>query len=77
MVNEVETLRERHVDETVAVVSHLDPLRSLIAHYLGMPLDFLLRFELNVGSVSVVRYFEKQPYVLCLNQVNRVGGLPV
>jgi broad specificity phosphatase PhoE len=74
MVDEVETLRERHVNETVAVVSHLDPLRSLIAHYLGIPLDFLLRFELNVGSVSVVRHFEEQPHVICLNQT---GGLPV
>jgi broad specificity phosphatase PhoE len=74
MVAEVESLRERHKNETMAVVSHLDPLRSLIAHYLGIPLDFMLRFELSVGSVSIVRYFEEQPRVLCLNHASDLPG---
>jgi|SRR4051794_10953983 broad specificity phosphatase PhoE len=74
MIREIESLRDRHQNETVAVVSHLDPLRSLLAHCLGMPLDLLLRFEMNPGSVSLLRYFEDQPVVLCMNHM---GELPV
>lgn len=74
MVRAIENLRDRHPNETVAVVSHLDPLRSLIAHCLGIPLDLLLRFEMNPGSVSIVRYFDDQPRVLC---INHIGELPV
>jgi probable phosphoglycerate mutase len=74
IVREIESLRDRHPNETVALVSHLDPLRSLIAHCLGMPLDLLLRFEISPGSVSIVRYFEDQPRVLCLNHT---GELPI
>jgi probable phosphoglycerate mutase len=74
MVRDIEILRDRHPHETVVLVSHLDPLRSLIAHCLGMPLDLLLRFEISPGSVSIVQYFEDQPRVLC---INHTGELPV
>jgi broad specificity phosphatase PhoE len=74
MVREVESLRDRHQNETVALVSHLDPLRSLIAHCLGVSLDLLLRFEMDPGSVSILRYFGDQPRVLC---INHRGELPL
>jgi probable phosphoglycerate mutase len=74
MVREVERIRERHQNETVAVISHLDPLRAILAHCLGISLDGLLRFELNPGSVSILRYFGDQPRILC---INRTGELPV
>jgi probable phosphoglycerate mutase len=74
MVREVESIRERHPNEIVAIVSHLDPLRALLAHCLGISLDFLLRFEINPGSVSILRYFDDQPRILCMNHT---GELPV
>jgi broad specificity phosphatase PhoE len=72
MIREIESLRDRHQKETVAVVSHLDPLRSFLAHCLGMPLDLLLRFEINPCSVSIVRYFDDEPRVLCINQMSEL-----
>lgn len=36
----------------VALVSHSDILRALVAHYLGLPLDNLLRFEIDAASLS-------------------------
>ena len=39
---------------SVAVVSHLDVLRAVLAHVLGMPLDFVFRLELAPASRSVV-----------------------
>ena len=67
MLREVEELRSRHDGGNVVLVSHLDPLRALVAHYLGMPLDLLLRFELRPASVSVVRFSHGVPSILCLN----------
>ncbi len=67
MLREVEELRSRHDIGNVVLVSHLDPLRALVAHYLGMPLDLILRFELRPASVSLVRFSDGIPSVLCLN----------
>jgi ribonuclease H / adenosylcobalamin/alpha-ribazole phosphatase len=36
----------------LALVSHSDILRALVAHYLALPLDNLLRFEIDAASVS-------------------------
>ena len=37
---------------TVACVSHCDIIRGLIAHHLGLPLDHMLRFDVDPASVS-------------------------
>ncbi len=41
-------------DGEVVVVSHLDVLRAMLAHALGMPLDLMFRIELAPASRSVV-----------------------
>jgi probable phosphoglycerate mutase len=41
----------------VVLVSHLDVLRAVLAHGLGMPLDLMQRIELGPGSCSVLRVF--------------------
>jgi probable phosphoglycerate mutase len=74
MVREMTTLVGRHPDETVGIVSHLDPLRAFIAHCLGISLDFFLRFRLDPGSLSIVQYSVHAPHVTCLN---RTCELPV
>jgi probable phosphoglycerate mutase len=67
MVRETVRLAERHNGETVALVSHGDPLRVLLAYCLGIPLDLLLRFEVGTASVSVVEMAEWGPRVMHLN----------
>ena len=37
---------------TVACVSHCDIIRGVIAHHLGLPLDHMLRFDVDPASVS-------------------------
>lgn len=51
----VEALRAG-AEDTMVVVSHGDPLRILLAHYLGMPLAAYRRMEVAPGSVSLVRF---------------------
>jgi broad specificity phosphatase PhoE len=45
-------LAEAYPDGCVAAVTHCDIIRGLIAHYLGLPLDNLLRFDIDPASVS-------------------------
>lgn len=40
--------------ETVVAVTHCDIIRGLLAHYLGMPLDNVLRFDVDPASVSTL-----------------------
>jgi probable phosphoglycerate mutase len=45
-------LTASHDGQTIAAVSHCDIIRGLVAHFLGMPLDNLLRFDIDPASVS-------------------------
>jgi probable phosphoglycerate mutase len=74
MVSEIESLQSEHEGETIVVVSHGDPLRSLVAHFLGMSLDSLLRFEISPASVTVLETSEAGGRIFC---VNYTGELPV
>lgn len=67
MVRTMEHLASKHNSHTVAVVSHADPLRSLIAYYLGMPIDFLSRFNLSPASITIVEFSGDHPCVLAMN----------
>jgi broad specificity phosphatase PhoE len=41
-----------HAGATILAVSHCDIIRGVIAHCLGLPLDNLLRFDIDPASVS-------------------------
>jgi broad specificity phosphatase PhoE len=43
-----------HPDETVALISHGDVLRALVAHVLDAPLDRIDAFAIDPASVSVI-----------------------
>jgi 2,3-bisphosphoglycerate-dependent phosphoglycerate mutase len=50
----VESLRERHADETVAAVTHNFVLLSLLARALGMRLSEFRKLRHTVGAISIV-----------------------
>jgi len=72
MVRQIEQLHVRHPHETVAVISHGDPLRAEVAHYLGIPLDHMLRFEIDTASLTILQADDWAPRVLCLNHTGEV-----
>lgn len=47
-------LAAEHRDQLVAAVSHADIIRGAIATYLGLPLDNMLRFDVDPASVTRV-----------------------
>lgn len=49
-----EELASRHGKDTIAAVSHSDIIKSIVAHYLGSPLDQFQRIGVAPASVSVL-----------------------
>ncbi len=60
-VGACEELGTRHDGHPVAVVTHADVIRLLLAHYLGVPLDLYHRVSVAPASVSVVDLPAKGP----------------
>jgi broad specificity phosphatase PhoE len=67
VVNFVEQLCERHGNSTIALVSHAEPLRLLIGHWLNIPFDYVRRLSLDPASVSLVKVWDHWTEVLCVN----------
>jgi probable phosphoglycerate mutase len=53
----LEALLSRHRGQTVLAVSHVTPIKVVVAHALGAPLESVFRMELAPASVSVVSFF--------------------
>jgi len=58
-------------DAVVAVVSHGDVIKALLADALGMHLDLFQRITVDPASLSVVRYASARPFV---ERINDSGG---
>lgn len=67
MLRQIECLQQQHERYMVAVVSHAEPIRTVIAHYAGIPLDLALRLEISPASVSAIRIDGWAPRILCVN----------
>jgi probable phosphoglycerate mutase len=46
-----------YAGKTIVVVSHVTPIKILVAHAVDAPLSALFRMELSTASVSVVSFF--------------------
>jgi uncharacterized repeat protein (TIGR03847 family) len=73
MVAAVEQIRQAHPYDIVAVVSHADPLKSLIAHYLSWDLNNFQRIAISPASVTVLSIDDKGA---SLWRLNDTGPLP-
>jgi broad specificity phosphatase PhoE len=52
VVSTLEEIRSKHPHEVVALVSHLDVIRTAVLHCAGAPLDLFDRFEISPASVT-------------------------
>jgi broad specificity phosphatase PhoE len=76
MVGCVERLREEYPHGAMALVGHGDPLKTVIAHYAGIPLDHMMRLELNPASISILAVHDHGPKILCVNSLDPLPPLP-
>lgn len=75
-VDAIEQLAARYPRQRVAVVSHSDVLRLILAHYLGVHLDLFQRIEIAPASLSVIHLAAYQPTVRCINDTSHLPPRP-
>jgi probable phosphomutase (TIGR03848 family) len=73
LVAELDAIRDNHAGQTVAVVSHSDPIKMAVAHYLGLSLDLFQRLTISPASVTAFAFTHFGPRLICLNDT---GTLP-
>jgi probable phosphoglycerate mutase len=73
MVRRLGLLRESHPGEWVAVISHGDPLRSVVCHCLGISLDLVTNFDISPASVSILEAASWGQRLVCLNLTGELG----
>lgn len=64
----LEAVARRFDDALIAVVSHCDVIRAVIARVLGLPVDNLLRFDVDTASISRIVVGDWGARVVSLNE---------
>lgn len=72
MIQQMNAFHQQHPGETILVVSHNDPVKSIIAYYLGISLDLFLRISIPNASVSVLSMFDESVLVRCIGVTNTI-----
>lgn len=67
MVAAVERIVAHHPKQIVAVFSHADPIKAVVAHYLKMDLNAFQRLIINPASVTVLLFNERGVQLFRLN----------
>lgn len=61
-------LSHEHNGQTIALCGHADPIKSVIFHFMGAPLDFLNRLEISPASVTTLEIFEDAVRLASINR---------
>ena len=59
---------ERAMHHTVAVVSHVSPIKAVVAHVLGAPIDIAWRSQLSQASVCRIEMTARGPVLTAFNE---------
>ncbi len=69
LVAEIEAICAAHKsNDTIAVVGHADPLKLIVAHYIGMPLDQFQRLMISTASVTTLVVGDGAAMLVSMNQ---------
>jgi probable phosphoglycerate mutase len=70
LVNVLESIIRKHnkPKDIVAVVFHADPIKLVVSHFLGLPLDHFQRLSCDTGSLTAIYAGEMGANLLKLNQ---------
>lgn len=66
-VSAIREIVAAHQGQLVAVVSHGDPIKAILADALGMPFDRFQRIHVQPASVSAISYHGDSPVVWAMN----------
>ena len=74
ITSHVDALASTRAGERIALVTHCDMIRALVARTLGLSLDNLLRFEIGPASLSRLEAGAWGAKVLSLNETARMDA---
>jgi probable phosphoglycerate mutase len=66
-VDAIDDILGRHRKGAIAVVSHADWIKAVVAHYLGLHLDLFQRLVIDPASATVVAFGDGFPRLLRLS----------
>jgi probable phosphoglycerate mutase len=72
IVTTIDALVAAHREHIIALVSHADPIKIALAHYLGMNLNHFNRLVIDPASVSVLIFNEKQTVLYRLSDTGEL-----
>ena len=75
MAAAIDAICREHPDDMVAVVSHADPIKAAIAHYIGLDLNNFQKLVINPTSVSVIAANEHGAALLVMNHSGDLSDL--
>ena len=71
---ELEALSKRHGSKDIVIcVSHADPIRLAVAHYIGLPLDMFQRLHIAPASITALKISESETCLMSLNYEVSLG----
>jgi probable phosphomutase (TIGR03848 family) len=74
-VRALEELADRHARRIVAVVSHADVIRLVVAHYAGIHVDLFQRLIVSPVSVSAVLLGDRIPRIVRMNDTGAIDDV--
>ena len=77
IVAELDAIRDSHMGQTVAVVSHSDPIKMAVAHYAGLALDLFQRLTISPASVTAFAFTQFGPRLLCMNYTDPLPSFKI
>ncbi len=68
MVQVIESVRRKYSEQDLlACFSHSDPIKQVVAYYLGLPLDNFQRLSIDVASITALQITESGSRLIMLN----------
>ena len=71
----VEEIRKKHKTGTVAIVTHADMIKALVAHYLGLHLDLFQRVHVETASLTAIAFAGPFPRLVRLSDTGDYSKL--
>ncbi|MCC7355200.1 MAG: MSMEG_4193 family putative phosphomutase [Anaerolineae bacterium] len=75
-VTEIDAICQTHPKDAVAVVSHADVIKAVVAHYLGLHLDLFQRIVISPASITIVHFGRLGPWLIRLNETGPLEPPP-
>ncbi len=76
MVASIEKLSVEHAHQTIALVSHADPIKLTLAFYAGIPLDLFQRLTIAPASISEIEFGSFRPAIVRINDCAHIPPPP-